>query len=150
MEKKDYHKSITTNVSPAEAFEKISRVGDWWTNSFKGSAKKLNDTFSVKMGDTTVDFKITEVIPGRKIVWLVTDCYLSWIKDKHEWTNTKIVFEIAEEKNHTRIDMTHIGLVPGVECYNDCIAGWDHYIGESLAKFLKTSKGLVFEESRGG
>ncbi len=149
MKKKDYHKSLSTNVSPAEAFKKVSSVGNWWTTSFKGNAKKLNDTFSVKMGDTTVDFKIIEAIPNKKIVWLVTDCYLSWIKAKHEWTHTRIVFEIAEEKNNTVIGMTHVGLVPEVECYNDCIAGWDHFIGESLAKYLKTGKGLVFEESRG-
>ena len=147
MEKKNYHKSITTNLPPAEAFEKINHIGHWWTNSFKGSAKKLNDTFSVKMGETTVDFKIAEVVPDRKIVWLVTDCYLSWINKKDEWKNTKIVFEMTEENNQTKIEMTHVGLVEGVECYNDCVSGWDHFIGESLGKYLKTGEGLVFEEN---
>ena len=31
---------------------------------FKGNATKLKDEFSVYFGDTFVDFKISEVIPG--------------------------------------------------------------------------------------
>ncbi len=95
MEHKDYHKSITTNVSASEAFEKITKVGEWWLTSFKGRAEKVKNVFTVKVGDHgTVDFKIVEVVPNKKIVWLVTDCYLSWYKDKAEWKNTKIVFEL--------------------------------------------------------
>lgn len=136
-----------THLSPADAFAKISHVGHWWTSSFKGSAKKLNDTFCVKMGETTVDFRIAQVVPDRKIIWLVTDCYLSWINKKDEWKNTKIVFEITEVSNQTKIEMTHVGLVAGVECYQDCVSGWDHFIGESLENYLKTGEGAIFEES---
>ena len=38
--------------------------------------------------------------------------------------------------------MTHVGLVPGIECYEDCEKGWDFYIKESLFKFLTEGKGL--------
>ena len=45
----------------------------------------------------------------------VTDCFLSWLKDKTEWTNTKMSFEISTENNLTIIHFTHIGLEPQVE-----------------------------------
>jgi len=38
--------------------------------------------------------------------------------------------------------MTHIGLVPGIECYNDCEKGWDHYIRDCLFKLITTHKGI--------
>jgi hypothetical protein len=41
----------------------------------------------------------------------------------------------------SQIDMTHIGLFPEIECYNDCNGGWNHYIKDSLAKFLTDHKG---------
>ncbi len=45
--------------------------------------------------------------------------------------------------------MTHVGLVPEAECYNDCKAGWDKHVGESLLKLLTEGKGIVFEEDGG-
>jgi hypothetical protein len=38
--------------------------------------------------------------------------------------------------------MTHIGLVPGVECYEDCKKGWNFYVGESLFRWMTEGKGL--------
>lgn len=146
MENQDYFKSITTNVSAAEAFEKISSVNKWWTASFKGNAKKLNDIFTLRFGDNKFTFKVVEVIPNKKLVWQVTSCYMPWLHDKTEWKNTEIVFEITEEKNQTRIDLTHVGLVPGIECYSICEVGWSQYFGESIPELLATGKGILFDD----
>jgi len=81
-------------------------------------------------------------VPGKKIVWLTTDCYLEVFKDKEQWKGTKIVWGISPEKNSTQITMTHIGLVPGIECFEDCEKGWNFYIKESLFKLLTEGKGL--------
>ena len=43
--------------------------------------------------------------------------------NKKEWNNTEVVFEISSESNKTKIHFTHIGLVPGVECYAACEKG---------------------------
>lgn len=77
---------------------------------------------------------------------ITTNCYMPWLKDKTEWKNTKIVFEISEGKKHTRIDMTHVGLVPGVECHNVCEVGWNQYFGESIPELLATGKGILFDD----
>jgi hypothetical protein len=144
MKKQDYRKTILTDVTSEEAFGNIVSVRNWWTSSFKGSAEKLNDEFDVRFGKTTVNFKVTESVPFRKLVWLVTDCNLDWLNDKKEWKDTKIVWNLIKEKNKTKIEMTHVGLVPGIECYEDCEDGWNRYIGDSLPKLLSSGKGSIF------
>lgn len=146
MNTQDYHKSITTTVSAEEAFQKISSVSTWWTANFKGSAKNLNDVFTLRFGENTFTLQVVEVVPNKKLVWLVTDCHMPWLKDTTEWKNTKIVFEFSEGKNQTRIDMTHVGLVPGVECYNVCEVGWNQYVGQSIPELLATGKGILFDD----
>jgi hypothetical protein len=140
----DYHCSITANISAGEAFENISDVAGWWTSDLQGSAKNLHDIFTVTFGDTFVTFEITEVIPDEKITWYVRDCNLHWIKDKKEWKGTSIVWAISSENGSgsTVIDMTHYGLIPGVECYGNCESGWNHFIKESLFKLLTERRGL--------
>lgn len=142
MTKQDYQSAITAAVTPKEAFSTITRVSEWWTAHLDGSSKKTGDIFTVHFGETFVTFKITEAIPDKKIVWLVTDCNLHWIKDKKEWKNTQMSFDISSENKLTRINFTHTGLVPEIECYNDCTTGWDHYIKESLFKLITQGKGL--------
>jgi hypothetical protein len=142
MNTRNYHKSITTTVSAEEAFAKISDVTTWWTANIKGSAKNLNDVFTMWVDDgdevkDSVTLQVVEVIPNKKWVWLVTDCQMLWLKDTTEWKNTQIVFEISEDKQQTRIDMTHVGLVPGVECYNVCENGWNHHL-TTLTTWIET------------
>lgn len=148
MAQMDYRKTFRSNVTAKDAYNTIANVSDWWTTSFKGKAMNLNDTFSVTFGETKVNFKVIEEIPYTRLVWEVTDCYLHWLANKTEWTGTKIVWNISEDKTATNIEMTHVGLVPSIECYKDCEAGWNQYVGESLPKLLAEGKGIIFEESR--
>lgn len=141
MENKNYHRTITVNASATEAMKKISEVNCWWKKDFSGSAEKLNDIFTVPFGEPSfVDFVVSEIIPGKKAVWKVTDCYLPWFNDKKEWNNTEVVFELSEADGKTQIDFTHVGLVPEVECYNVCEKGWDGHVTESLVKFINEGK----------
>jgi hypothetical protein len=80
----DYQRSIQADISPAEALSRISRVSDWWTKNVTGRSQNPGDAFTVRWGETFVDFKILEVIPGKRVVWHVTDCNLPWINDKKE------------------------------------------------------------------
>ena len=146
MEKKNYHRTIIISASSEEAMKKISQVNNWWKHDFTGSAEKLNDKFTVPFGELNgeksfVDFVVSEFEPNKKMVWKVTDCNLPWFKDKKEWNNTEVVFEISCGTNKTKIDFTHIGLVPGVECYDACEKGWDGHVTNSLLSFINDGKG---------
>jgi hypothetical protein len=137
----DFTTTVMVDQTPQEVFDAIANVDGWWAKNFKGNAKKAGDAFTVKFGETFVDFKITEAVPGKKVVWLVTDCNLHWINDKKEWKGTEVVWDIQYIGNATEIVMTHIGIVPAAECYNDCSAGWSGYINGSLYKLLSESVG---------
>jgi len=140
MENKDFYRTITVNASAKEAMKKISQVNFWWKKDFSGSTDKLNDEFTVPFGEPSfVDLVISEFVPNKKVVWKVTDCYLPWFQDKNEWNNTEVVFELSEENGKTRIDFTHIGLVPEVECYDVCEKGWNGHI-DNLVKFINEGK----------
>lgn len=143
---KNYHRTILVTATPAEAMKKISQVNQWWKQDFSGSAEKWKDTFKVPFGDLNgeesfVDFIVSEVVPNKKAVWKVTNCNLPWFKDKTEWNNTEVVFEISSEGNQTRIDFTHRGLVPGIECYDACEKGWDGHVTNSLLNFINKGEG---------
>ncbi|HZI24614.1 MAG TPA: SRPBCC domain-containing protein [Chryseolinea sp.] len=142
MNKKDYSTSITVKATPRHVFESINNVSKWWTENFKGQSENLNDEFTVRFfNDIHVSTqKLVEVIPDKKVVWLVTDCNLNFVEDKKEWINTKISFEISEKDNKTQIHFTHIGLDPGFECFNDCSNAWGQYV-QSLSNLITSGKG---------
>ncbi len=119
--------SISANITANEAFKNISKVTEWRSKNIDGKTEKLNDVFTYNSRDTWVTFKITDVVDNKKIVLHVTDCYLPQFKDKTEWKNTKVVFEISGNGNTTQINFTHTGLVPEVECYNAWVKGWTQY-----------------------
>ncbi len=143
MKKNDYHSIITVNTDIGTAFESVQkRVGEWWTPNLEGSSDKTGDEFIVHFGDTFVVFKLTELVADNKIAWQVADCYLSWLRDKHEWTGTTLIWEFKAEAETTQISLTHKGLVPEVECYDSCVKGWNFFFKESLYKLLMEGKGM--------
>jgi len=141
-EKYSFRKTVTVTASAEETMEKISQVNLWWIKGFLGNASGLHDTFKVLFGEPSyVDFMVSELVPGKKVVWKVVDCYLHWFQDKKEWNNTEVVFELASKNGKTNIDFTHLGLIPEVECYEVCEKGWSGHIN-TLATFINEGKGL--------
>ena len=142
MTKQDYRATITGDVSASEAYDKIARVSEWWAKDFKGSARDSGDLFTVRFGETFVYFKVTEAIPDSKVIWHVTNCFLSWINNKTEWNDTNIIFEVSARPGETTITITHERLIPGIECFEDCEKGWNEYFGKSLKQLLVTGHGM--------
>lgn len=142
MENQNYQATITVNKSANEVFNSINNVSGWWSENLKGDSKNPDGVFTIDFGpDSFVTHELIEVVPNKKVVWLVTDCYLPWLTDKTEWTNTKMSFDISAKGNATEINFTHIGLVPEAECYDMCIKGWDQYIKGSLLKLITEGEG---------
>ncbi len=142
MKEQDYHSSFTANASPGEALEKISRVSEWWGKDFEGRSQELNDVFTIKFpnGDR-YQAKVAEIQPGSKIIWEFIDTYQTWVKDSTEWVGTKIIWEVTPQKEGVEVKMTHVGLVPELECFSQCTKSWNYLMLESLSKFLNEGKG---------
>lgn len=128
--------------TPHEVFTAINNVRGWWQGEVTGGTDKLNDEFDYRMEDIHYSRqKLVEVIPDKRVVWSVTDSQLSFIEDKDEWTNTRIIFDITEINNKTQVRFTHIGLLPAIECYDACSNAWEQLIQESLVSLITTGKG---------
>ena len=141
MNNKNYTASFLVDQTADEVFNAINNVYGWWSEDFKGSSDQLHDEFEVRFGDVHYSrHKITESVPGKKIAWLVTDSQLNFLSNKTEWNNTTIIFDIASKGDQTELNFTHVGLVPGIECYNNCSNGWRHYLNNSLIPMITTGK----------
>ncbi len=133
--------SFKTSKTADEVYELLLNIDQWWSGLFEenieGKSKKINDEFSFKAGGGVhySKQKLVELIPGKKIVWLVTDSNLSFLKAPSEWNGTKICFVISSDKNKTEITFTHEGLVPQIECYDSCSGAWNGYL-DNLKKKL--------------
>jgi hypothetical protein len=142
MQNQHYTATILVDQTPAEAFKAINNVRGWWKEEIEGNSEKLLDEFAVHFGDVHYsNQKLIEVISGAKVVWLVTDSHLSFVKEHSEWTGTKIVFEISKLGSKTEVRFSHIGLVPKLECYGGCSNAWKDYITGSLYQLITSGKG---------
>ena len=137
----DYTTALLVSPASQEAFNAINNVPAWWSEDFEGSTAKLNDIFTVHFGDVFITSKVTELMPDKKIVWHVLDCNKPWLKNTKEWNNTRMSWEISEKDNKTQIRLTHIGLVPEIECFDACSNAWGEYLQDSLLKLINTGKG---------
>src|SRR5258708_12626822 len=93
--------------------------------------------------------KLKEVIPGKKVVWLVLDNYFNFTEDKSEWKGTEITFEVSEKGNKTEIRFAHLGLVPEYECFDVCSNSWGFYINGSLRILITTCKSRPNHKEKG-
>lgn len=141
-EETSYFATYLIEKSPATVFNAIGEVSNWWTPDFKGASKSLGDEFEVSFADIHYSkHRVVESIPFKRIIWLVTDSKLSFVKDQKEWVGTKNIFEIATENGKTRLTFTHLGLQPPLECFENCTKGWQQFIEGSLLPYILTGKG---------
>jgi uncharacterized protein YndB with AHSA1/START domain len=141
MKKQDFTTSFTVEQSPEDVFKAINNVRGWWSGEVDGKPDRLGAEFTYRytnMHRSTQ--KVTEFIPGKKVVWHITDAELTFVKDKKEWIGTDIVFEIAREGGKTEVRFTHVGLVPVFECYSGCSGAWGALVGTNLRKLITTGE----------
>lgn len=134
---------LSTDKSPAEVFAAVTNVRGWWSAKLKGSSKAQGDEFEFQYEEIHYSTqRLIEVVPDKKVVWLVTDSRLTFLKkEQNEWKNTRVSFEISANGAKTEVRFTHFGLVPEIECFAACSEGWTHYLKNSLMKLIETGKG---------
>ena len=145
----DFTTHLLVEQTPAEVFAAINNVRGWWIDEIEGASAALDDEFAVRFEDIHYSRqKLAEFVPGAKIVWLVTDSRLNFLKDKTEWNGTKIVFEISRHDNKTDLSFTHQGLLPQIECYSECSNAWQGFITKSLFSLITTGQGQPYHPKK--
>lgn len=142
MKKQDFTTTFSVDQSPQEVFDAVNDVRGWWSEEIEGRTDRLGAEFEFHYRDFHRSTqKITEWVPGRKVVWHISNAQLNFVKNKTEWNGTEVVFEISRKGDKTEIRFTHVGLVPAFECYGDCSGAWGFYINDSLRSLITTGKG---------
>ena len=141
MTNQNFSTTISVDQSPEEAFKAITNVHRWWSGEIEGDAGRLGAEFTYRYKDVhRSKQRVTEFVPGKKVVWHVLDSELSFANDKSEWNDTDIVFDISENGGKTEVRFTHEGLVPKFECYGSCSNAWGTLINGNLRKLITTGK----------
>lgn len=144
MKKQDFTISILVEKTPAEAFNVIKDVRAWWAGAFEGAeieggAERLGDEFTYRYKD--IHFtrqRLVEVVPDKRLVWLVTESTINFVKDVKEWDGTRLIFDLSRKDGKTLVRFTHEGLVPEFECYEACSSAWTGIVSDSLRTLIST------------
>lgn len=142
MKNQNFQYSFTSSKNKNEIFVHLMNPKNWWVGIFnetiEGKSIDINDEFSFRAGDGVhySNQKLIELSTNKKIVWLVTESNLSFLKNTNEWAGTKICFDIEQDGGKTKITFTHDGLIPEFECYGGCSSAWTQYL-QNLEEHLQ-------------
>lgn len=142
MKSQDFTTTLSVDASAQDVFNAVNNVRGWWSENIDGNTNKLHSEFSYHYQDVHLcKMRITEYVPGKKVVWHVLDNHFKFTQDPQEWKDTDVIFEISEKNGRTQLSFTHKGLVPDYECYQICHDAWTHYVQGSLKNLIETGKG---------
>jgi uncharacterized protein YndB with AHSA1/START domain len=84
--------------------------------------------------------RVLQTDPGR-VVWepVVADG-LTPTGHTHEWLGTTIEVEVRAAGEGAQLHFRHRGLTPKLACWDDCVAGWNHFMA-SISSLLRTGSG---------
>lgn len=142
MNNQNFQYLLNTSKKPSEVFTHLINPRNWWVGLFgeaiEGKSEEINDefTFSAGNGVHYSNQKLIELVADKRIVWLVTESNLSFLKSTNEWAGTKICFDLEKVGDKTKITFTHDGLIPKIECYGGCSSAWTQYMQNLQEHFL--------------
>ena len=136
-----YTTSFTVDQPSREVFDAINDPRRWWSEASRARPKGSGQCFTTTTRRCRCTIKISELVPGTKVVWHVLHNDFNFVKDKTEWVGTDVVIEIDRKGDATEVRFTHVGLAPAHDCYDVCSNAWGSYITRSLRDLITTGKG---------
>lgn len=113
----------------------VEGLSGWWTTNTVGSPEpggELRFTFR----DGAAVMRVEERAPSALERWTCLGH-----SGQPEWAHTTVTFRLTEvNPAATRLEFTHGGLRPQLDCYEHCSAGWS-YLMRSLACYAETGTG---------
>src|SRR5262245_834268 len=141
----DFTTTFLVDQSPKVAFDAINNVRGWWGEDIDGSNHNVGDEFTYRVRDVHYSrIKVIELVPNEKVVWLVLDNHLNYVRDQSEWVGTQISFEITAKGDQTEVHFAHLGLVPAYECFDVCSSAWGSLMHGSLRSLIATGSGQPY------
>jgi uncharacterized protein YndB with AHSA1/START domain len=135
----DYTYGMQVHVPVPQVIEAVTDdtvIGRWWTAVTR--SERHGDEVQLFMGGDGPAVVVTvDHVPGtNEVTWLVTDCPVM-----ADWVGTRPSFSVRPNADGTcAIEFRHVGLGPALECFDQCRAGWNHFM-PSLHQFLETGVG---------
>ena len=153
MKKQSYTREIVVSADPSMAYRALTQEIDRWWAPQSDVISSVGDQVSFRFPPTTWTMQVSRLIPGRLIE-------LECIEANHiyegapdtireEWIGTTLIWELEEVEEQTRIGFVHQGLVPKLDCYEICEAGWDHYFVNELQQYLNKKESAASIELTG-
>ena len=134
----DYHADLTIDAPVHAVFAAVSSVeglSGWWTTDTSGSPEpggELRFTFR----DGVAVMRVTDQVPPTLERWTCLGH-----SGQPEWAGTTVTFRLTEvNATVSRLEFTHGGLRPQLDCYEQCSAGWNYLMG-SLVSYAETGSG---------
>lgn len=134
--------SFVTEKSREAIYAGILDVQGWWSENIEGDPGALGGAWVYdNLPVHRSLFRVTELVPGERVVWDVLENMLSFVADQSEWVGDRLVFEIAPEGAGHRLTFTQQGLTAADQCYAICDNAWTGYIAGSLRARIEVGKG---------
>ena len=147
MQGSDYTTEVFIAASPESVYQAITQNIDQWWTELCNPAVQPDDHFEVRFEKGTWwRMLVAASEASRFLAWKVVEANheLENITRKDEWKGTIIEWRIRNKGAGSAVTLTHQGLLPGLECFDICRAGWVYFLG-SLKDFLETGTGHPYK-----
>lgn len=123
-------------------FTSPAGVSRWW-GPCEGDAT-AGGTLATRFGDYGINAVRVLVTGPTRVVWEAVS--LEGVKPTahtQEWLGTTMEFDIVPSGTGTELRFRHAGLTPQLQCWDECFAGWTHFMA-SIETFAATGTGTPF------
>ena len=132
----DFRSTKTFTADPDAVYAALTDIDaltSWWTPAAGGA--DAGETLRFLMGDQEVVMQVEETERPSRVRWNVLVC-----EPASDWVGTSITFDLEHAGAGTELRFQHDGLNPRLECFDNCQAGWTHFLA-SLVDFVDRGAG---------
>ena len=141
----DFTAVLNLPASPATVsalFTSAAGVSRWWGPT-EGDGT-VGGTLAISFGEYGVNtMRVLEAGPTRVVWETIAPEKGPGTAVQQEWLGTTIEFDTVAAGSGTELRFRHAGLTPQLECWDDCLAGWTHFMA-SIQTCAETGTGTPF------
>jgi hypothetical protein len=133
----DYAYDFAVDVPRSQILAAVTddaAIRGWWTAATR--SERQGDEVRLFRDDAPfVSFTVDHTSGTDEVTWTVTGCMMD------DWIGTQPSFSVQPNDDGTQaVHFRHVGLHPSLECFDQCRAGWNHFM-PSLHQYLETGEG---------